>query len=118
MALADEQNFDLIDSSAHGDAIFHHDVVVKQIGAVQTMLVSYWSAGYVKLNVNDPTAPQCVLSATPNPQTTPTCSRASSRRRATPTSPSSAMTTSSCSPRTRTSLEFRGQTEVVLSTSR
>ena len=57
MALADEQNFDLIDSSALGNSIFHHDVVVKKIGAVQTMLVSYWDAGYVKLNVNDPTAP-------------------------------------------------------------
>ena len=57
VALADEQNFDLIDSSAHGNSIFHHDVVVKKIGAVQTMLVSYWDAGYVKLNVNDPTAP-------------------------------------------------------------
>ena len=57
VALADEQNFDLVDSSALGNSIFHHDVVVKKIGAVQTMLVSYWDAGYVKLNVNDPTAP-------------------------------------------------------------
>ena len=57
VALADEQNFDLVDSSAHGDSIFHHDMVVKKIGAVQTMLVSYWDAGYVKLNVNDPTTP-------------------------------------------------------------
>ena len=57
VALADEQNFDLIDNSALGNTPFHHDMVVKKIGAVQTMLVSYWDAGYVKLNVNDPTAP-------------------------------------------------------------
>ncbi|WP_395110204.1 PA domain-containing protein [Actinomadura sp. SCN-SB] len=34
--------------------IFHHDVVVKQIGGRQVMLVSYWDAGYVKLDVTDP----------------------------------------------------------------
>ena len=57
LALADEQNFDLADNSALGNSIFHHDMVVKKIGNVQTMLVSYWDAGYVKLNVNDPTSP-------------------------------------------------------------
>ena len=57
VALAEEQNFDLIDNSAFGNSIFHHDMVVKKIGNVQTMLVSYWDAGYVKLNVNDPTSP-------------------------------------------------------------
>lgn len=35
-------------------AWFHHDVVVKEIGGIQTMLVSYWDAGYVVLNVDDP----------------------------------------------------------------
>ena len=34
--------------------IFHHDVVVKKIGARQIMLVSYWDAGYVTLDVTDP----------------------------------------------------------------
>ena len=57
VALADEQNFDLVDSAALGNSIFHHDMVVKKIGNVQTMLVSYWDAGYVKLNVNDPASP-------------------------------------------------------------
>ena len=57
VGLADEQSFELIDNSANGDAIFHHDMVVKKIGNVQTMLVSYWDAGYVKLNVNDPANP-------------------------------------------------------------
>ena len=35
--------------------IFHHDVVVKEIGGRQIMLVSYWDGGYVKLDVTDPT---------------------------------------------------------------
>jgi hypothetical protein len=60
VALADEQSFDLIDSSANGDSIFHHDMVVKKIGNVQTMLVSYWDAGYVKLNVNNPANPRFI----------------------------------------------------------
>ena len=34
--------------------IFHHDVVVKQIGGRFLMLVSYWDAGYVVLDVTDP----------------------------------------------------------------
>ena len=55
--LAEEQGFDLLDNGANGNAVFHHDMVVKKIGSVQTMLVSYWDAGYVKLNVNDPTSP-------------------------------------------------------------
>ena len=37
--------------------IFHHDVIVKEIGGHQVMLVSYWDAGYVKLNVDDPRNP-------------------------------------------------------------
>ena len=34
--------------------IFHHDVVVKQMGTSFHMLVSYWDAGYVVLDVTDP----------------------------------------------------------------
>jgi hypothetical protein len=34
--------------------IFHHDVIVKEINGRQIMLVSYWDAGYVKLDVTDP----------------------------------------------------------------
>jgi hypothetical protein len=45
------------DNSAYGDVMYHHDVVVKNVGGVLTMLVSYWDAGYVTLNVDDPTAP-------------------------------------------------------------
>ncbi|HSK16044.1 MAG TPA: PA domain-containing protein [Gaiellaceae bacterium] len=36
---------------------FLHDMVVKKIGGVQTMLLSYWDGGWVKLNVNDPANP-------------------------------------------------------------
>jgi hypothetical protein len=34
--------------------IFHHDVVVKEIAGRFVMLVSYWDAGYVTLDVTDP----------------------------------------------------------------
>ena len=36
--------------------IFHHDVVVKEIGGVMRMLVSYWDAGYVQLERRRPGA--------------------------------------------------------------
>ncbi len=55
-ALATEQNFDIWDSSESFE-FFHHDMVVKKIGNVQTMLVSYWDHGYVKVNVNNPANP-------------------------------------------------------------
>ena len=37
--------------------VFFHDVVVKQIGGRQVMLLSYWDAGYVAIDVTDPLAP-------------------------------------------------------------
>jgi hypothetical protein len=37
------------------DEVFLHDVVVKQIGGRQVMLLSYWDAGYVQVDVTDPT---------------------------------------------------------------
>jgi hypothetical protein len=36
---------------------FLHDMVVKEIGGQQTMLLSYWDGGYVVLNVDDPANP-------------------------------------------------------------
>jgi hypothetical protein len=39
------------------DEVFLHDMVVKQIRGRQIMLASYWDAGYVKLDVTDPTRP-------------------------------------------------------------
>ena len=40
------------------DAVFHHDVVVKEVSpGVFHMLVSYWDGGYVVLEVTNPIAP-------------------------------------------------------------
>ena len=40
--------------------IFHHDVVVKEIGGRFIMLVSYWDGGYVTLDVTNPKDPQFI----------------------------------------------------------
>jgi hypothetical protein len=37
--------------------VFFHDVVVKEIGGRQVMLLSYWDAGYVAIDVTNPLAP-------------------------------------------------------------
>jgi hypothetical protein len=37
--------------------VFLHDVVVKEIDGRQVMLLSYWDAGYVKIDVTDPLDP-------------------------------------------------------------
>ena len=37
--------------------VFFHDVVVKEIGGRQVMLLSYWDAGYVTIDVTDPLHP-------------------------------------------------------------
>jgi hypothetical protein len=47
----------IVDNSALGNLIFHHDMVVKEIGGHQVMSSSYWDAGYVLLNVDDPANP-------------------------------------------------------------
>jgi hypothetical protein len=39
------------------DEVFLHDMVVKQIRGRQIMLASYWDAGYVKVDVTEPTNP-------------------------------------------------------------
>ncbi len=51
---------DIVGPSAHGNAIFHHDMVVKRIGAQMRMLVSYWDAGYVQLDVTNPANPTLI----------------------------------------------------------
>ncbi|MEJ7695739.1 MAG: hypothetical protein WKF78_03735 [Candidatus Limnocylindrales bacterium] len=38
--------------------IFLHDMVVKEIGGKQVMLLSYWDAGYVALDMTDPLRPR------------------------------------------------------------
>ena len=47
----------IVGQSAHGNQILHHDVVVKRIDGHMRMLVSYWDAGYVQLNVDNPANP-------------------------------------------------------------
>lgn len=37
--------------------VFLHDMIVKEIGGTQVMLLSYWDGGYVLLNVDDPAEP-------------------------------------------------------------
>jgi hypothetical protein len=40
--------------------VFLHDMVVKQIGGHWVMLLSYWDAGFVQLNVDDPANPTLI----------------------------------------------------------
>ena len=46
------------------DEVFLHDMVVKEINGDQVMLLSYWDAGYVQLNVNDPRDPRLLADST------------------------------------------------------
>jgi hypothetical protein len=48
-----DQTFPQITQLGLGE-IFHHDVVVKEIAGRQVMLLSYWDAGYVQIDVTDP----------------------------------------------------------------
>jgi len=41
----------------NGTTNFNHDMVVQKIGNTWTLLSSYWDAGYIKFNVNDPAHP-------------------------------------------------------------
>lgn len=53
-------------------ASFLHDVVVKKVSGKWLMLLSYWDAGYIVLNVNNPAAPVFVNDTTftdPDPLT-------------------------------------------------
>jgi hypothetical protein len=44
-------------SYANGDSVFHHDLQFKRVGGDDLLAVSYWDAGQVLLNVNDPYNP-------------------------------------------------------------
>jgi hypothetical protein len=83
---------------------FLHDMVVKEIDGVQTMLASYWDGGYVQLNVENP---RDIRLINHTDFTVPDPERAkrgeTSCPRATPTRPSTRGTTASSSPPTRTS---------------
>lgn len=45
---------------ANGDTVFFHDVQFKRIGGHDFLAVSYWDAGQVLLNVDDPANPRFV----------------------------------------------------------
>ncbi|WP_346621360.1 PA domain-containing protein [Blastococcus montanus] len=47
----------ILQPGRHLDEVFLHDMVVKQIGGRQVMLLSYWDGGYVQLDVTDPRKP-------------------------------------------------------------
>jgi hypothetical protein len=47
-------------SYANGDTVFHHDMQGKRIGGHDFLLVSYWDAGQVLLNIDNPSNPTFV----------------------------------------------------------
>jgi hypothetical protein len=42
---------------ANGEAVFLHDMVVKKVNSDYLALLSYWDAGWIVLNVNNPASP-------------------------------------------------------------
>ena len=60
------------DESALDDEIFHHDMVVKEIGGRQMLMSSYWDAGYVGIDIEDPYKPKLIRDSAfsgPDPET-------------------------------------------------
>ncbi len=58
-------------SYANGDSVFHHDMQQKVIGGQNLLAVSYWDAGQVLLNINDPANPVFVTDSdysSPDPE--------------------------------------------------
>jgi hypothetical protein len=57
---------------ANGDTVFHHDMQQKVIGGHNLLLVSYWDAGQVLLNIDNPASPVFVTDSdfsSPDPET-------------------------------------------------
>ncbi len=55
---------------ANGEAVFLHDLVVKKVQGNTLALLSYWDAGWIVLNVNDPANPVFVNDSDyPDPET-------------------------------------------------
>ncbi len=58
-------------SYANGDSVFHHDMQQKVIGGHNFLMVSYWDAGQVLLNIDDPANPMFVTDSdysSPDPE--------------------------------------------------
>ena len=58
--LGKAQGIDVVGNSGNAERIYNHDMVVKKINGVQTMLISDWDAGYIKLDVSDPANPKII----------------------------------------------------------
>ena len=59
-------------SYANGDSVFHHDMQQKVIDGHNYLLVSYWDAGQVLLNIDNPASPVFVTDSdftSPDPET-------------------------------------------------
>ena len=50
----------LDDEQSNGGAVFHHDMVVKNIGGRPVLMSDYWDAGYVQMDVSDPANPTLI----------------------------------------------------------
>jgi hypothetical protein len=50
--------------NANGDTVLHHDVVVKHIDGRPVMKADYWDAGYIQLDVSDPSNPTLITDTT------------------------------------------------------
>jgi hypothetical protein len=58
-------------SYANGDSVFNHDIQQKVIGGNNFLMVSYWDAGQVLLNINNPASPRFVTDSdfsSPDPE--------------------------------------------------
>ena len=54
----------LDDEQSNGGAVFHHDMVVKNIGGRPVLKSDYWDAGYVQMDVSDPANPTLINDTT------------------------------------------------------
>ena len=54
----------LDDEQSNGGAVFHHDMVVKNIGGRPVLMSDYWDAGYVQMDVSDPANPTLITDTT------------------------------------------------------
>jgi hypothetical protein len=51
---------EVYDNSAYGDWVYNHDMSVRKVNGVWTLLLNYWDAGYVTLDVTDPADPKYI----------------------------------------------------------
>jgi hypothetical protein len=51
---------EVYDNSAFGDWVYNHDMSVRKVNGVWTLLLDYWDAGYVTLDVTNPAEPEYI----------------------------------------------------------